>query len=97
MIDYSFAVDMFKRYSKHLQDVVTSIETMIGNYDKQIAELEKLPAAKYGNRLKEVEGKRTEAYKKLAQICPNIEKMYEQMNEIQSAIPTREEIESSLV
>ena len=92
MIDYSFAVVMFKRYSKHLQDVVTSIETMIGNYDKQIAELEKLPKDKYGNRLKEVESKRTEAYKKLAHVCPNIEKMYEQMDELQKEIPTSEEI-----
>ena len=75
-IDYAFAVDMFKRYSKHLGDVVVSIETMIGSYDRQIAELQKLPHSKYGGRLKEIEEKKAEAYKKLAQICPNMEKMY---------------------
>ena len=57
-IDYVFAIEMFKRYSKHLQDVVTSIETMIGNYDREIESLEKLPMPKYANRLKEQTEKR---------------------------------------
>ena len=93
-IDYEFAVDMFKRYSKHLQDVVTSIETMIGNYDRQIIELEKLP--KFKNRLAEITEKRTEAYKKLAHICPNIEKMYEQLAEFQAEIPSSQ-VEETLI
>jgi SMC interacting uncharacterized protein involved in chromosome segregation len=84
MIDYKFVELMFTKYSKHLQDVVTSIETMIGNYDRQIQSLEKADIKKYGWYIKKLENKKAEAFKKLSQVCPNIEKMTEQLNEIQS-------------
>ncbi len=90
-IDYDFVALMFKKYSKHLQDVVTSIESMIGNYDKQIESLKKLDQKKYGNYLKELEGKKAEAFKKLSDVCPNIDKMYQQLDIIQSEIPRTQE------
>lgn len=86
MIDYSFAATMFAKYTKHLQDVVESIETMVGGYDSQLDALNKLDPKKYGWRVKELEGKKAEAFKKLAQISPNIEKMGEQLGEIQAII-----------
>ena len=88
MIDYDFVGLMFKKYSKHLQDVVTSIETMIDNYDRQIVSLEKLDQKKYGNYLRELQDKKAEAFKKLAQVSPNIQKMYEQLDEIQELVKT---------
>lgn len=82
-LDYKFIVDMFSRYSKHLQDVTTSIDTLVDSYDRQLNELHKLDTKKYGWRIKELEKKKAEAFKKLSHICPNIQKMNEQMNEIQ--------------
>ena len=79
MIDYKFIGLMFQKYSKHLQDVITSIETLIDNYDRQLIELNKLNSKKYGWRIKELENKKTEAFKKLGQVCPNMEKMTEQV------------------
>lgn len=84
MIDYKFVELMFTKYSKHLQGVVVSIESFIDNYDKQLNELEKLDRKKYGWRIKELENKKTEAFKKLSDICPNIEKMTNELNKIQS-------------
>ena len=83
-IDYNFVKLMFTKYSKHLQDVVESIETLINNYDRQLNELNKLDSKKYGWRVRELEEKKAEAFKKLSAVCPNIEKMTEQMNEIQT-------------
>jgi hypothetical protein len=86
MIDYNFVQLMFTKYSKHLQDVVTSIETMIREYDRQLESLAKLDQKKYGYRVRELEFKKAEAYEKLSKVCPNIDKMTEQLNEIQSLI-----------
>jgi chaperonin cofactor prefoldin len=86
MIDYEFIELMFKKYSKHLQDVVNSIETLIDGYDKQLTSLYKLPKEKYGNYIKELENKKAEAFKKLADISPNMEKMSKQLDEIQEII-----------
>lgn len=88
MIDYNFVELMFTKYSKHLQDVVTSIETLIGGYDRQLDELSKLDQKRYGWRVKELEAKKTEAFKKLANVCPNIEKMYKTIDKIQTQIHT---------
>ena len=83
MIDYNFVKLMFTKYSKHLQDVITSIETLVDSYDRQLNELRKLDQKKYGWRVKELENKKSEAFKKLGDICPNIEKMAKTMDEIQ--------------
>ena len=85
MLDYNFIELMFKKYSKHLQDVVTSIETLINTYDRQLSELNKMPQ-KYRERIRELEGKKTEAFVKLNAICPNMDKMAEQLQEIQQII-----------
>ena len=84
MIDYKFVELMFTKYSKHLMDVLTSIDTLIDGYDRQLNELTKLDQKKYGWRIKELENKKAEAFKKLAQISPNIEKMRESIQEIQT-------------
>lgn len=77
---------MFTKYSKHLQDVVTSIETLVDSYDRQINELKSLDQKKYGWRVKELEEKKTEAFIKLKNVCPNIDKMTEHIQEIQQTI-----------
>lgn len=84
-IDYEFIGLMFKKYSNHLQDVVTSIETNLDTYDKQLKELENNPQ-KWSKQIRELENKKTEAFKKLNQICPNMDKMAEQLQEIQQEI-----------
>jgi len=87
MLDYKFIELMFVKYSKHLQDVVASIETLVDNYDKQIIPLQKInDPSKYGGRIKELEAKKAEAFKKLSDVCPNIEKMRQQLSEIQEFI-----------
>ena len=83
MIDYNFVQLMFTKYSKHLQDVIESILTLVDSYDRQLNELRKLDQKKYGNRVKELEEKKTEAFKKLAHISPNIDKMANHIQEIQ--------------
>ena len=84
MIDYPFVKLVFTKHSKHLQDVVTSIETLVDSYDRQLESLRKLDQMKYRWRVKELEEKKSEAFKKLGHICPMIEKMTEQMNEVQT-------------
>ena len=93
MIDYKFVELMFKKYSKHLQDVVTSIETNIDGYDRQLTECRKLDQKKYSWRVKLLEEKKTEAFKKLAHICPNMDKMAEQLQNMQEIL-TQEDIDN---
>lgn len=94
-IDYGFVQLMFTKYSKHLGDVVASIESMIKNYDHQLVSLRKLDTKKYGGYIKELEGKKAEAFKKLADVSPNIEKMAQHLDEIQTLIPRLEEIHAT--
>ena len=61
-IDYIFIELMFKKYSKHLQDVVTSIESLIDGYDKQLKSLQGLDSKKYGWRMKELESKKNRSH-----------------------------------
>lgn len=94
-IDYGFVQLMFTKYSKHLQDVVASIETMIDNYDRQLISLQKLDQKKYGWHVRELEAKKAEAFKKLSDVSPNIEKMAQHLDEIQSLIPRLEEVRAT--
>ena len=86
MIDLEFVGLMFTKYGKHLQDVVNSIETLIDGYDREIASLEKINRSRYQMRIKELSNKKVEAFKKLSYVCPNIDKMSEQLQEIQQQI-----------
>jgi SMC interacting uncharacterized protein involved in chromosome segregation len=85
-IDYNFIGLTFKKYSKHLIDVVESIESLIDGYDRQLNSLYKLDCKKYGSYIKELENKKSEAFKKLSDICPNIKKMKEQLQDIQDLV-----------
>ena len=88
MIDYNFIVDVFQRYSKHLEDVIESINSYMANYDKQEIQLKKLvefkPSA-YQKRLEEVQQKKVEADIKLSLLIPRMAKMATQIEEIKQA------------
>lgn len=80
-----FAVDMFQRYTKHLEDVVQSIEFNIENYKKREVEMVRLANYKpevYQKELDKIREKIKEADLKLSFIVPRIAKMAEQIEEM---------------
>ena len=88
-IDYEFAMDMFSRYSKHLEDVIESINTNIFNYGSQVAELERIAEKypeRYMKRLEEVSAKKAEAQKKLDVLLPRMKKMADQIEEFKKFV-----------
>lgn len=76
-IDNKFVGQMLTKYSRHLDRVVVFIEKSLEDYDRQLASLRKLDQMKYGSTILELEHKKEEAFKKLADITPNINKMRE--------------------
>lgn len=82
-IDYEFVRKMLAKYYKHLTNVEKSINQLIEDYTRQIENLSKLDNKKYGSYQKELEKKRAEAFKKLSNICPNMDKIAETMDLIQ--------------
>jgi len=78
-MDTIFIVKMLGKHCSHLQAQEKNINTLVEDYDRQISSLSKLDPKKYGWRVKELEDKKNEAFIKLSHVCPNIEKILEQM------------------
>ncbi|MFH1827703.1 MAG: hypothetical protein ABH824_00415 [Nanoarchaeota archaeon] len=88
-INYKFALEIFTRYSEHLQNTLTSIDTYINNYDKQETELKRLASFKpkiYQKEYEKIQKKRKEADIKLSHIVPRMQKLAEQIEELKKVI-----------
>lgn len=88
-VDYNFAVDMFTRYSKHLQGAIESVQTLMSSYDRQLVELKRLADERPSVYLKELEritAKQSEGQKKLEVMIPRMKKMAEQIEEFKTLI-----------
>lgn len=78
-MDKQFIAKMLEKHGSHLVAQEKNINTLLEDYDKQLESLSKLDTKKYGWRVKELEAKKREAFIKLGFICPNIEKINEQL------------------
>ena len=88
-IDYEFAMDMFRRYSNHLEDVIESVNSNISNYGHQLTELERVVEKypeRYMKRLEEISFKKVEAQKKLDLLQPRMKKVADQIEEFKKFV-----------
>ena len=83
-IDFEFVLEIYAKYTKHLNGAIESIEKAMVNYDKEIEGVNQALNFKpneqdYHFRLKQLRDKKFEADKKLSFMVPRRNKMMEQM------------------
>ena len=78
-MDKQFIAKMLEKHASHLAAQEKNINILLENYDREIESLSRLDKNKYGWRVRELEQKREEAFIKLGFICPNIDKINEQI------------------
>jgi hypothetical protein len=78
-MDKQFIAKMLEKHASHLVAQERNINILLDDYDRQVKSLSQLDTKKYGWRVKELEAKKEEAFIKLGFICPNINKINEQI------------------
>lgn len=71
---------MLSKHASHLANQLKFMESNLATYEREIESLKRInDHVRYGQRLKEVEFKRTEVLEKISHVKPNMEKINEQI------------------